>query len=125
LEDLALKVTGSEFVPSEPMRFYRRWFERGGTVGLLKQVVGETLEQRRGQKISSMAYFQRPLDAALDAGRAVNESPSVSEPEPERRLSASEWAQLTSDQQRELDYKRWSIARMRQQFPERYGVPTH
>lgn len=122
LEELALQVTGSEFVPAEPMRFYRRWFGQGGTVGLLRQVIAETVEGNRGRKISSMAYFQRPLQTAMERSAITALPTPPAEPLP---APASEWSALTSEQQKAADYPRWSKDLMRKQFPHRYGAPAH
>lgn len=89
LAEIAFRVTGSRDVGSVDSKFYRQWFEAGGTPALLREVVSEALGSKR--KVGSMAYFKKAL------GRALK-----SEDEPE-----TDYAALANDLSQPLHHRKY------------------
>ena len=88
VEELNTRVSRGVGVNPTILAFFRGWFQRGGTVAGLREVVEHGLS--RNPKVSSLAYFQRPLNEWLDASNGVPNSTAATTPPPASRFPTRE-----------------------------------
>lgn len=86
IETLNTRVGGGLTVNPTVLQFFRGWFQRGGTVPGLLEVVEHGLRKR--QDIRSLAYFQSALNDWLTAGSP--NSKGTSTPPPPSRFPTRE-----------------------------------
>lgn len=104
VEDLNGRVSRGLTVNPTVLAFFRGWFQRGGTVAGLREVVEHGLQ--RNPRVSSLAYFQRPLEEWLAAKHGAPNSTATTTPRrptPEEQAADRRRRMAAQDEQIRLD----------------------